>query len=146
VPRPVDAAIPVDELLYRGIRPDDIDGDDVRTDAIDIHGMSVNRHKYNPKPEAAMNVARGRTRVASIRICDFPPPLKTDTGPVYQFQADDLPEEANPAHAEIRPIRVGIGWNSGHDIAPKNKRLLKEALASRMKVLPQMAPPATVPA
>jgi len=135
VSRPVEPNIPADEDLYRGLLPEWIDGDVVLPEAIDIRGTSVNRHKYKSDPRDAMNVARGRTRVASVCARDFPQPLIVESGPTYQFQAFDLPDETNDAHAEIRPIRLGIGWNPNHTIASRNKALLKKALADKMRPL-----------
>jgi hypothetical protein len=133
VSRPVDIEIPIDEILYRGLLSEWIDGEQVLPDAIDLEGTSVNRDKYNPD---RMAVIKGPfVGVASVRICDFPAPLDRHNAPAYRFEAFDCPEPGNQAHAEIRPVRQGLGWNENHKIALGNKRLLKESLAAKMRVL-----------
>lgn len=131
--RPVDSDIPTDEILYRGLRSEWLDGDQVLPEAIDLEGTSVNRHKYNPEPTSL--IGGSIVAVASVRSCDFPEPMKRADGPAYLFAVFDCPDQDNQAHAEIRPIREGLGWNANHSIAKPKKRLLKEALSHRMKLL-----------
>jgi hypothetical protein len=145
VPRPVDEPIPDNEALYRGLLPEWIKGQAVLLDAVDLEGTSVNRHKYNPDPVAAILASPGNTGVASIVGADFPEPLVRQAGPPYRFRADDLPSDLNEAHAEIRPYRVGKPWDHGHKIAPANRLLLKQGLADKMKLLPFTASPSLSP-
>ena len=123
MPRPVDEPIPDNEALYRGLIPEWIKGQTVLLDAVDLEGTSVNRHKYNPDPVAAILASPGNTGVASIIGADFPEPLVRQAGPPYRFQADDLPSALNEAHAEIRPHRVGKPWDHGHKITGESLAL-----------------------
>jgi hypothetical protein len=134
--RPVDEPIPADEQLYRGLLPDWIKGKTVLPDAIDLQGSSVNRHKYNPDPRAAMLRARGHTDVASITPGRLPGQIDLPSGLSYFFRADDLPLADNPAHAEIRPCRVSKGWDRNHKVSAGNRLRLKQELADRMELLP----------
>jgi hypothetical protein len=134
VPRDLDEPIPEDEALYRGLHPDHFEGQVVLPAAIDSQGTSVNRHKYNPDPQAAISKTRGETGVASVCVRNFPAPLKTTSGSVFKFRADDRPTEENPAHAEI-----GVEKDStpvGRIKNPVYRSQLKALLADKMRVLP----------
>jgi hypothetical protein len=115
------------------LRSEWFDGDQVLPEAVDLEGTSVNRHRYNPEPTSL--ISDSIVAVASVRPCDFPEPIKRAEGSAYVFSVFDCPDPDNQAHAEIRPIRDGVGWNANHSIAKPTRRLLKEALSHKMKIL-----------
>jgi hypothetical protein len=139
VARPIDEPIPPDEWLYMGIGSGDIDGTDrVLPSAVDLQGQSVNRAKYRPDPLAVISAARGDVAAAGVQPRNLPVHQVTPTGVEYSFHADDLPEDANDAHAEVTLHRPVVGWKKSHGPSPANKSWLKELLARQFRVVTKL--------
>jgi hypothetical protein len=135
VPRDLDEPIPPDEWLFMGVAADHLAGKIVLPGAIDLEGQSVNRAKYNAEPQAAVLQSHQHVAAAGVRPENLPGPEKSLTGNEYFFHADDDPEETNPAHAEIRAHRPGIGWKKNHKISAQNRTWLKELLARKLTIV-----------
>jgi hypothetical protein len=136
VARPLDTPIPADEPLYRGLRPEWLKGQSILPEAVDLQGMSVNRHKYDSNPRNAMSAERGETAVGTTCVKDLPGALVMESGVSYVFKVDDAPTEPNSAHAEIRPYRSGKEWDPKHKISSANRIIIKMALAKTMVLVP----------
>lgn len=138
--RAIDEPIPPEEWLYLGVTAENIGSNDsVLAAAVDLQGQSVNRQKYNPNPAAAILAQRGHSAAAGVQPMNLPA-TRTETGVDYYFHADDLPIDENPAHAEIRLHRPGKGFNENHRPSAPNRTLLKELLASQLKVVVRQPP------
>lgn len=124
--------IPPGERLFRGLRADWSQDGFVSPDAIDLAGMSVNREKF-AAPQSVL--AEERTGIGWIRPQDFPEPVELNSV-TWEFIAVDLPEDANPAHAEIRPRRGGdTSIVARRPNSREARRTLRALLAGRMQVL-----------
>lgn len=118
-----------------GVSGNHLNGEFVLPGAVDLEGQSVNRAKYNPEPRAVMSNERRDVAVAGVQPKDLPGPQPSPTGVTYLFHADDLPEDENAAHAEIRVHRAGSGWSKNHRPSAQNKTWLKELLARSLRVV-----------
>lgn len=128
--------IPQDEELYRGLKPEYVDGPRVLLEAVDLQGTSVVRAKYG-SPADAQAKAKGCTSVGAIAPGNFPAPIVSDGGIEWEWFPLDLPEEDDPAHAECRLRRTIDRPTTDHD-KPGSKSLrvkLGKALADRFRVL-----------
>jgi hypothetical protein len=120
-----------------GVKPVDLapSDDRVLVGAVDLEGQSVNRSKYNDDPKAVISTKRGEMAAAGVQPKVLPTAQVGPTGVEYLFHADDLPEDTNDAHAEIRVHRPEKGWNKGHKINAANRTWLKGLLADSLRVV-----------
>lgn len=131
-----DDTLPPSELLYRSISPKEwIDGDAVLDAAIDLPATSFNRSSYS-RPEDVLIAERpDDTGIAELRVGDLPPPMMAPGGEMWEYLAADDPTDKNPAHAEVRVKTVGQPYQMKKPGSKAFKRLLREALAGRMRVI-----------
>lgn len=134
MPRPIEEPIPPGESLYRGLKPDHIDGPRVLAEAIDMQGTSTVREKYGTAMDA-MSSARGETHVGVITPQELPPPIQVDESAWEWFAVDD-PLDGNESHAELRTRQTSERTSRDHKRAKGLKReQLRIALANRFRVL-----------
>ena len=122
--------------MYRGLRPEHVDGPRVLLEAVDAQGTSVVRAKYGTPADALMK-AKGGTAVAAITGANFPPPMTSDGGIEWEWFPLDAPEEGDDTHAECR-LRHTSERPSTDNRKPKSgsfKERLRKALADRFRVL-----------
>lgn len=141
--RSPDPEIPSDELLYRRLKPEHIDGDRVLEDAIDGEGTSCDRARHRPEPRDLVSDAW--PYVASIASGVVPtglqPPGATGAPAVtWEFFVVDDPTEVNAAHTEIRVRRESRRPSLENDSAIKKRphatrAWLKSQLAERFRVV-----------
>jgi hypothetical protein len=123
MPRTPDGTIPVDEALFRSVSIDDVKGEDVLPQAVDLPRCSFNRSAYST-PEDVVTPKRPRDNgVVAVTAAELPEPVPRETAePNVFFVADDPnpPEEpANDAHCEVR-MRRGIE-NSARTTSPTSR-------------------------
>lgn len=133
--RPVDSPIPPAELLFRAIRPEDVDGSRVLGTAIDLPASSVVREKYGQANSPLIPTRPHLTGVAEIVHSALPAP-QTTNNVAWEFLAVDNPLPDDDAHAEIRLCRVAdrpsVGGNKPGSKAAREE--LKALLADTMRV------------
>ncbi len=128
--------IPQDEELYRGLKPDHVDGPRVLPEAIDLRGTSVVRAKYGSRTQAQAKA--DSIAVGAIKAGDFPGPTMSPDGvTAWEWFPLDLPEEADPAHAECRLRRVSDrpATENHKPGSASLKESLRKALADRFRVV-----------
>jgi hypothetical protein len=136
VSRPSDNPVPLEEGLFRALRPEDIHEDDVLFTAIETKGTSVNRAKYAPDP---LSVLAGRELHVAVGATDgsqLSHPCVRSEPSILLAYAWDLPEEG-VAHAEIRVRRPDDAPGS-KCYAPGSKaaqQKLRTEIARRLKVV-----------
>jgi hypothetical protein len=137
LPRQRDEAIPGDERLFRGLKAEEVDGDRMLDDAIDLRGTSCDRESLRSLPEM-----RARWKfVGAVRPRELPGNLRTEgSDVVWEFFAVDDPIEGNDAHCEVRIRRISQRGSSENDDAvrkrsPAAKAVLRFALASRFQLV-----------
>ena len=136
--REPDEVIPADEPLYRSISIEDVNGDDVLPQAVDLPRCSFNRSAYS-KPEAVFAESRPSDNgIAELLAGGLPPPVPRETGVPYEFIVVDDPNPpedlGNDAHCEVCMKRRGELFNKKHE---PNKGVLakaKDALARKLRV------------
>lgn len=128
--------IPPNEELYRGLKPEHVDGPRVLLEAVDPQGTSVVRSKYG-SPAEALARARGGSAVAAITPADFPEPITSDGGVEWEWFPQDAPEEGDAAHAECRLRRTSDRPTPEHSKPSSGslKEKLRKALADRFRIL-----------
>jgi hypothetical protein len=139
MPRTPDGTIPVDEALYRSVSSDDVKGDDVLPQAVDLPRCSFNRSAYS-KPEDVVTPKRPRDDgVVAVTPAELPEPVPRETAAPYVFFAADDPnppeEPANDAHCEVRMRPKGREFSKNHK---PNKQVLakaRDALARRLRIV-----------
>jgi hypothetical protein len=139
MPRQRDASIPAEESLFRGLCAEEIDGDAILDDAVDLRGTSCDRERYRVAVEL---LSEKRPHVAWVAAGDLPLEVKPpgqDAVPWDFFAADD-PIEGNDAHCEIRVRRVTHRHLEVNDDTVRKrsaaaKSVLKHALASRFRLV-----------
>jgi len=135
MPRSIDEPIPPDEKLFRSVAPDEVQGDCVLPEAVEVPACSYSRSKYGP-PEAALSPdTRPReTGIAFLTPAMLPPPIERLDGAPFEFFAADAPEEGD-THAEVRLKRVDAAYNPKRSSVPKPIRVRAvAALADCMRV------------
>jgi hypothetical protein len=137
LPRQRDDAIPGDERLFRRLKADEVDGDRVLDDAIDLRGTSCDRETFRSLADM-----RARWKfVGAVTPRDLPVDLRTEgSDVVWEFFAVDDPIESNDAHCEVRIRRTTQrGCNDNDDAvrkrSPAAKAVLRFALASRFQLV-----------
>lgn len=138
--RRTDESIPPDEPLYRSISLDDVRGEDVLPQAVDLPRCSFNRSRYS-KPEDVLTPKRPLDNgIAELLPGNLPDPVpRASGGNPYEFLAADDPnpqeDPENDAHCEIRIKPKGLPFNSNHKV--KDKGVLakaKDELARKMNI------------
>lgn len=137
--RAKDPEIPGDEPLYRALLPDWVDGDLVLHLAIEFPATSFNRGKYS-HPSAVLVGRPSFTAIAVVTPAQLPGPFaRPSDGVMYHFYAEDLPEPANEAHAEVRARQVDKDFNPRD--RSNAKEAAKELLARRLRIFTASKPP-----
>ena len=128
--------IPPAEELYRGLKPEQIDGPRVLPDAIALQGTSVVRAQYG-SPASALAKAKGGTAIGAITPANFPGPIVSDGGVEWEWFPLDLPDEGDDAHAECRLRRTSDRPATDHRRPNSGsfKEKLRKALADRFRIL-----------
>ena len=128
--------IPSAAELFRGLRPEQVDGPRVLPDAIDLQGTSVVRAKYGA-PAAALAKAKGGTAVGAIIPANFPGPIVSDGGVAWEWFPLDLPDKGDDAHAECRVRRTSDRPATDHRKPNSGtlKEKLRKALADQFRIL-----------
>lgn len=142
--RAADDTLPSDELLYRRLRPEHIDGDRVLEDAIDSEGTSCDRQRYRPDPRVLVSPAWphvGAVAAGAVPVALHPPAQPGAPAGAWEFFVVDAPSESNEAHAEIRVRREAKRPSTENDAAIKKKPYatrawLKSKLADAFRVIP----------
>jgi hypothetical protein len=139
MPRARDASVPPEERLFRRLRSEELDGDTVLDDAVDLRGTSCDRERYRL---AADLLSEQWPHVAWVAAGDLPlevrPPGQDAVR--WDFFAADDPIDGNEAHCEIRVRRATHRHLEANDDAVRKrsaaaKSVLKHALASRFRLL-----------
>lgn len=132
--RAKDEPIPLEELLYRSILPEDVEGEHIIPHAVEMPACSFNRGKYS-RPEDVLSSVRPReTVVTKVGVGELPEPFPRQSGEICEFHAEDDPLDENPAHCEVRLSLRGRGYSRN---LRNNKNLMFEArarLASRLRI------------
>lgn len=133
-----DKAIPAEEPLYRSISADDVSGEDILPQAVDLPRCSFNRSAYS-EPEHVFSDRRPLDNgIAELLVGNVPEPVPRETGNPYEFIVVDDPNPAedpdNAAHCEVRIKPQGIPFSKNHKV---NKTILakaKDALARKLRL------------
>ena len=117
--RAKDASIPDDEKLFRTLPAGKYRDSIVLPEAIEVEGTSCYRGSVCETPEAALAHARTLRpmdeAVAGVTVGALPKgEITTDGGGKWIVFVEDLPEDGNDAHCEIRFGKPGTGqsWPS----------------------------------
>jgi len=137
--RPPDETIPGDEALYRSISVDDVNGEDVLPQGVDLPRCSFNRSKHS-KPEDVFVESRPNDNgVAQVVPDGLPPPVPRASGEPYEFFAQDDPnpreDPENDAHCEIRIKPRGRPFSKNHEVNKSVLAKAKDELARKLRVL-----------
>lgn len=134
-----------EEVLLRRIWLDDLHGDDVDPESINLPDPSFNRLS-GCSPQSMTQNGSG---VARLRLGDVPkthslPPDTSRNPPprvIYDLGGFAVPLPDNAAHAEIRISRQGSAYDKTHKPSSKALRLqIKAAIAGAMRVDPVAVP------
>jgi hypothetical protein len=94
------------ELLFRTLNAEThLDGDVLLLEAIDVVATSCSRQRFCETPEKALERSPRKhdDAVAAVGVGGLPQgPHTAPGGSVWEFYLEDLPEESNDAHCEIR--------------------------------------------
>jgi hypothetical protein len=138
MPRAADPSIPDNERLFRGVGADELDGDQVLDDVVDLRGTSCDRERYRAADDVRCEKWPSVAWVTpgSLPINVKPP----DQELTWEFFAVDDPVAGNEAHCEVRIRRTTRRDAYENDDAvrkksPATKAFLKHALARRFRVL-----------
>ena len=134
--RPVEDYIPPEELWYHRALPEQVDGDRVLSNAVELPETSFNRGKFS-KARAVLDPAKPQfSEICQLRVGDIPSSPMTDDGRhFWEFYPRDAPEEGNEAHAEVRLRRCGGSFDQKQKPGNKAFKLrLKAIPAERMRV------------
>jgi hypothetical protein len=105
--RPPDPHFDSDERLFRRFRPQDLEGNTVAVDAIELPDMSVNREKYGPAEWLLLDEAFETWGVAAFMVQDVPLEI-THLGIIhYTFRVEHQPHRNNYPHSEVRAYKDG---------------------------------------
>jgi hypothetical protein len=99
-----------DEMLYRRVRPEVWDDDDIPLDAIEFPDMSVTREKYGP-PEAARWEFHNYLDwgVVGFRVSDIPPETIFQGAFIYRMRPSHEPTKINYPHSEVQVFESSWG-------------------------------------
>jgi hypothetical protein len=132
--RPLDQDFEPEEELFRAFGADDLEGDRVAIDAIELPDMSVNREKYGP-PESLlyldMWVGHG---VAGFKVKDIPPEMLHRGTRRFTFQVVHDPTENNYPHSVIQAFEGGTHIQLPTDLDPELHLRWRRLMQMRMKV------------
>ena len=93
------------ERLFRRFRPEDMDGNSLAVDAIELPDMSVNREKYGPPEWLLLDEAFESWGVASFEVQDIPAEI-THLGVIhFTYQVEHRPLRNNYPHSEVRAYK-----------------------------------------
>ncbi len=109
--QPVDPIFSPDETLFRRVRPDDWDDDDVDLDAIEFPDMSVNRSKFGPPESARWD--RGQYvnwGVIGFVVRDIPVEIPFQGAVIYRLRPVHKPHKRNYPHSEVQVFEAK--WDS----------------------------------
>jgi hypothetical protein len=131
--------IPPEETLYRSVSPDNIIGDRVLQDGVEMPNCSFKRASLVRGPEDALSADRPHeSRVMQIPVRDLPPPITRETDQVaFEFQAIHLPEPGDAAHSEVRLTRRGGTFTRNIRKNQEFMDLAKDQLAACARVVAQ---------
>jgi hypothetical protein len=125
------------EPLFRALNAEThCDGDAVLPDGMDADGTSCSRGRFCDTAQEALDRS-GRAdhdAVASVPVEGIPKGVHTTPGgSQWEFYPEDLPEEANDAHCEIRFRHPG---QPGPDRVKRSARdLVRQTLARTFRVV-----------
>lgn len=132
----------VTEQLFRRVSPDQLDGEKVLVAAVeDIKerhpSCSFNRGKYSDPEDVLDSTHPEYNRIACLTAGNLPAPIPHPTTPelIYSFCLLHIPTEENYSHSEAQVVKQGD--NATQLKSPVLRRLLREALAEKMTVLPE---------
>ncbi len=131
MPRQIEP-IDEEELLFRGLHSDWVDGDRLLPAAIQIPECSVARARFSSGEPPIVPSLTEHNGVAALAPKAFPPPYQHESNE-WHFTADDAPLEDAEAHAHIT-LRAVRG---GEPKKPSGKTIKNEVrvrLADRFKV------------
>ena len=119
--------IPAQEPLYRSISANDVVGDDVQLDAVDMPRCSFNRGAYSKPEDVFVDTRPDDNGIVEITPSELPGPVprKVPTsGQPYEFFAADDPnppeDPENDSHREIRAKPVGSTFSKNHKMKKKS--------------------------
>ena len=95
------------ELLYRRIRPDDIEGQKITIEAIELPDMSVNREKFGPPEWLLLSDGFENWGVFKFQVSHIPESLLQNGTIEYRFMPKHRPLKKNYPHSEVWAFRDG---------------------------------------
>jgi hypothetical protein len=139
MPRTPDETIPVDEALYRSVSIDDVFGDEVLPQAVDLPRCSFNRSAYS-NPDGVLTPKRPRDNgVVAVTTRELPDPVPRETAAPYVFFVADDPnpseEPENDAHCEVRMRPMNREFSKNHKVNKEVLAKAKEALARKLRIV-----------
>lgn len=102
-----------EEHLYRRVRPDDWDDEEIELDAIDFPDMSVTRQKYG-KPDSARWVGADYLDwgVIGFQVRDIPREIPFQGAVIYRMRPVHRPNKRNYPHSEVQVFEAP--WDQQH--------------------------------
>lgn len=144
--REAESGVPLDEALYRSVSVEDVSGDDVLPQAVDMPRCSFNRARYS-EPEDVLTANRPADNgIVTVKGEWLPGPVPRQPGgegKPYEFFVADDPTPDNDAHCEVR-IRPQEGaFSKNHKVNKVVRAKAKDELARRLRILRPPTPPKT---
>jgi hypothetical protein len=125
-----------DELLYRRVKKEFVQGRQVLPSALAFPRQSFNRQKYSETEDVLhQDCCGGENRaglgVAECAVADLPSPLTADDGRVFHFCAVHVPGDCCFAHSELHCLL------NDQPIDEPNKKIrerFRVSLAQRLRI------------
>jgi len=125
-----------DEELFRRFTEQELDGDAVMESAIQLQGTSVERGRFATVAQVMQRATIPEQKFCGVvRNNELPVGIEVPGGAVFDFYAEDLPEEGD-WHAEIRHRAQGKNFDRSKPKSSNSRSTLKRQLARRFRVLP----------
>jgi len=139
VMRDPDATIPANELLFRSVKVEHVDGDVVHYTAVEMPRCSFNRAEHSEPNDVLVVERPEHTGIVSAMGGNLPPAIPRSGAAALEFFVRDDPnppeDPSNIAHAEICVKPVGTGFKPKWTIASKTVKITaREELARKLKV------------
>ena len=124
------------ERVFRRASALVVDGDRALPDAVEVPACSVDREEFRAA-EDVLDLQRWPTYtlVLWMRVNDLPPSVASAEGQSYDWKLEDLPEEDNEAHCEVRLVKRGEQFSKKKPKSSVAREEAKKLLAERMRVL-----------
>ena len=122
-----------DEPLYRAFTKQDLDGDKVAYDAIELPDMSVNRGKPIGEPEWVLleSDEHDNWGIIFFEVQNIPERMVHQGGSTFNFKAVHIPHEENYPHSEIWAFLGEVHVQARRELDPDLSLRWRNALLQR---------------